>query len=41
MSNFELLILNFCNTGKKNKIAIATPIQATPPNLLGIERNIA
>jgi hypothetical protein len=41
LSNFELVIINFCIIGKINNIAIASPMHATPPSLLGIERKIA
>jgi hypothetical protein len=41
ISNFELLILNFCKKGKPNKITRDKPIQATPPNFEGIDRKIA
>ena len=39
--NLLLLHLNIPTKGKKNKIIIAENIAITPPNLSGIERNIA
>jgi len=39
--NLLLLVLNLTKKGNKNKIKIEANIAITPPNLLGIARNIA
>jgi hypothetical protein len=37
----KLLLIDLCKTGKINTTTKARPIQATPPNLSGIDLKIA